>query len=183
MVIMAKSEKPANIFDPKSAAPKGVTSKAAQAGSPTRAKLPWAQVVSRATPSKPPQRPSAKPSQRPSAKPSHGPPAKPSQHPPAKPSQRPPGRLKPPPLPGAVDAEAIIEVSPEWLEDPAQGRRVSKRPSKPAPQLRFAEAVSVLVGPNGEIEIHTDPGAIPNGYLEALLVATSGGLAERLLKR
>jgi hypothetical protein len=148
---MAKSEKPAIAGEPKSVAKKSVKPKAPLNAPPPRSKLPWAQVVSRATP--------------------------------AKPSERPPQRLKPPPLPRPIDEASIIEVSPEWLEDPVQGRRVSKRPSKPATQLRFVEAVRVLVGPNGEVEICSDPASIPSGHIEALLVATSPGLAERLLKR
>jgi hypothetical protein len=168
MNVMAKSEKPASVSDPKPVLKKSVTPKAAQPGPPSRAKLPWAQAVSRATAPKPSQRPAA-------AAP------KPSPRPSAKPPQRSPGRLAPPPLPKVVDADAVIEVSTEWLEEPS--RRFSKRPSKPAKQLRFVEAVRVLVGPNGELEVFPERPGVPNGYIDALLVATSAGLAERLLKR
>jgi hypothetical protein len=170
MHAMAKSEKPALGVDPKSVAKSGAPKAAAAA--PPRAKTAWAHVVSRATPPKALQ----------------GAPAKMSQRPAAKPSQRPSNRLKPPPLPKIIDengalSESVIEVSSDWLEEPAQGRRVSKRPSKPTQKIRFAEAVRVLVGPNGELEVLSDPTDIPRGYVEAFLVATSGGLAERLLKR
>jgi hypothetical protein len=77
----------------------------------------------------------------------------------------------------------MIDVNPDWLEDPAQSRRASKRASKPAKQLHFVEAVRVLIGPNGEIVITPDPADVPAGYIEAVIVATSSGLAGRLLRR
>jgi hypothetical protein len=114
----------------------------------------------------------------------------------ALPSLRPktaPGRLKPPPLPSSIEsggvlADETIEVNPDWLENQARtagssGR--SKRPSTPARRLRFAEAVRVWVGPNGEVEVFSEADSKPAGYVEALLVAVcaTSGLAERLLKR
>jgi hypothetical protein len=157
MVGMAKSEKPASTAK-KSVRPKSASAtpppRGKSAAPPSRVKLPWAQVASRGTQFKAPPTPAP--------------------------------RLNPPPLPKAVSSDnelSVIEVSPEWLEDGPRGRRPSKRPSKPTGQLHFVEAVRVLVGPNGEIEFLSDPAGVPSGYVEALLVATSGGLVDRLLKR
>jgi hypothetical protein len=156
---MAKSEKPAVAGELKLGAKKSIKPRSAPAVTAPRPKLSWAQTASRGT--------AAKPSLRP------------------KPT---PERLKPPPLPKGIDEGALrpdemIDVNPDWLESAAPSRGASKRASKPAKQLHFVEAVRVLIGPNGEIVITPDPADVPAGYIEAVIVATSSGLAGRLLKR
>jgi hypothetical protein len=82
-------------------------------------------------------------------------------------------------VPPPLGPPSEIEVNPAWLEAPEPPVIVSEVPSS----VSFADAVRVMVGPDGEIEVVTTLGA-PRGYVEAVLVSTVPGarLGERLAR-